>query len=43
MDDMKNEMVNSLDGFVGEIKQIIDSARANAVRSVDLCLSLIHI
>ena len=37
MDDMKNEMVNSLDGFVGEIKQIIDSARANAVRSVDLC------
>lgn len=24
MDDMKNEMVNSLDGFVGEIKQIID-------------------
>ncbi len=37
MDDMKKEMVNSLDGFVGEIKQIIDSARANAVRSVDLC------
>ena len=37
MDEMKNEMVNSLDGFVGEIKQIIDSARANAVRSVDLC------
>lgn len=41
MGDMKNEMVNiphdSLDGFVGEIKQIIDSARANAVRSVDFC------
>ncbi|WP_301705042.1 YhcG family protein [uncultured Parabacteroides sp.] len=38
---MKNEMLNvphdSLDGFVGEIKQIIDSARANAVRSVDFC------
>lgn len=41
MGDMKNEMLNvphgSLDGFVGEIKQIIDSARANAVRSVDFC------
>lgn len=41
MGDMKNEMVNvphdSLEGFVGEIKQIIDNARANAVRSVDFC------
>ena len=37
MDDMKNEMVNSLDGFVGEIKQIIESPRPNPVRSVDLC------
>ncbi|WP_301706080.1 YhcG family protein [uncultured Parabacteroides sp.] len=34
---MLNVPHDSLDGFVGEIKQIIDSARANAVRSVDFC------
>ena len=27
----------SLDGFVNEIKKIIDEARAKAVRSVDFC------
>ena len=35
------------DGFVSEIRSIIDQARSNAVRSVDFCrvrmLSLIHI
>ena len=27
----------SIDGFVNEIKNIIDEARAKAVRSIDLC------
>ena len=41
MKEFSNNIANipheTFDGFVGEIKQIIDSARANAVRSVDFC------
>lgn len=32
-----NTSLESLYGFIGEIKKIIDQARANAVRSVDFC------
>jgi len=37
---MNNEITKTneqFDSFVGEIRQIIDSARQNAVRSVDFC------